>query len=114
MNTLIEREAVQFILNGRTFDTATSSQVAVHRGVVIPDEYSEYNGAEQQRFECILYRTAKGNFFLHEHETIKYPKGKPVVSDEATEMPAEVAAEWISGVGAAIIDGTGLPLPESA
>lgn len=118
MNHLEEREVVKFVLNGRSFDTATSSQVAISRGAYAPGlaghEFDEHRGAEQVRFEHILFRTPKGNFFLHEHTTVKYPKGKPVVSDEATELPPVAAVAWIVTNGAAVIDGTGLPLPDEA
>lgn len=117
MNHLVEREVVKFVLNGRTFDTASSSQVAVSRGVFTPGlegHQWDYPGAEQVRFEHILFRTAKGNFFLHDHTTVKYPKGKPIVTDEAEELSADVAVAWIANNDAAIIDATGLPLPDEA
>lgn len=113
-NTL-EREAMKFILNGRSFDTASAFPVAVHRGAFIPDEFSDaYRGAEQVRFEDTLYRTQKGAFFAHEHNTAKYPKGKPVVADTAEELTPQDAVAWIVKRGAAIIDPTGLDLPEEA
>lgn len=121
MNHLDEREAVKFVLNGRSFDTASSTSAAIYRGVFIPGPTSgnyindeAYIGAEQVRFEHTLFRTAKGAFFVHEHTTAKYPKGKPVVEDAATEMTPEEAIKWIVQVGAAVIDGTGLSLPEEA
>lgn len=113
-NTL-EREAMKFILNGRSFDVASAFPVAVHRGAYTPDGYSdEYRGAEQVRFEDTLYRTQKGAFFAHEHNTAKYPKGKPVVADIAQELTAQEAVAWIATRGAVIIDPTGLDLPEEA
>jgi len=33
---------------------------------------------EEVRFERMLYRTAKGAFFVHFRETAKFMKGKPV------------------------------------
>ena len=118
MNHLEEREVVKFVLNGRSFDTAASSQAAISRGVYVPGthghEFDDYVGAEQVRFEHVVFRTAKGNFFLHEHTTVKYPKGKPVVSDEATELTPEKAVQWIVNSGAAVIDGAGLQLPDEA
>ena len=116
MNNLDKREAMKFIINGKSFDTATSSQVAISRGAVSPGDlsYSDYPGAEQVRFEDILFRTAKGNFFVHEHRTVKYPKGKPVVIDEAFERNPDEAMVWISNNNAAIVDSTGLALPEDA
>ncbi len=129
MNHLEEREVVKFILNGRSFDTATSSQVAISRGVDGPRGlhfvagpeksrqwlgYEDEEGAEQVRFEAILFRTAKGTFFVHDHRTIKFPKGKPVVLDDARELTPEEAVEWIVSTGAAVLDGTGLPLPDEA
>lgn len=114
-NTL-EREGMRFILNGRTFDTASASQVAVLRGV--HDQYnsgfSERGNAEEVRFEEVLYRTANGALFIHEHKTMKFQKGKPVVVDEAREVTPEVAVTWITEYGAAIHDATGLPLPDEA
>ena len=118
MNHLEEREAVKFVLNGRSFDTATSSQVAIDRGVKERNSYGviddDYPSADQIRYEHVLFRTAKGAFFLHDHTTVKYKNGKPVVKDEANEFTPEEAMEWISRSGAAIIDSTGLPLPGEA
>jgi hypothetical protein len=65
--------------------------------------------------EFVLYRTAKGALFLHDHSTYKYVKGgKPVTEDTAREMTAEQALEWIAGRRAVILDATGLPLPPEA
>jgi len=118
MNHLEEREVVKFVLNGLSFDTATSTQAAVSRGVYVPGgrdhQFDDHIGAEQVRFEHIVFRTAKGNFFLHEHTTVKYPKGKPVVSDQATALTAAAAVAWIVNNGAAVIDATDLPLPNEA
>ena len=116
MNNLDEREAVmKFILNGRSFDTTTSSQVAISRGTYTPEQWDgDYQGADQVRYERILFRTAKGAFFVHDHETAKYPHGKPVVSDAAYEKSPEEAMKWIEQFGAAIIDASGLPLPDEA
>ena len=67
------------------------------------------------RWEDTLYRTAKGAFFIHEHNTRKYQKGCPVAHDEATELEsAEDAVKWIADNGAVIIDAEGLPLPDEA
>ena len=115
MNNLIEREAMKFILNGRSFDTTTSSEVAISRGAYTPEQWDgDYPGAAQVRYERILFRTAKSAFFVHDHETVKYPKGKPVVSDEARELSLEEAIKWIESQGAAVIDASGLPLPDEA
>lgn len=119
-NTL-EREAMRFIINGRTFDTATSSPLAVSREILVPDQFGLrpqghfYEGDwEQVRAETTLYRTAKGSLFVHDHATIKFPKGKPVVQDRAWETTPEDAVKWIVAENAAILDGTGLPLPDEA
>lgn len=118
MNALLTREAepMRFILNGRSFDTAGAVTVAVSRGHT-PALYSTDSMervSEETRYEKVIYRTAKGAFFLHEHRTTKLPKGKPVVSDEARELSAPEALAWIAENGAAIIDATGLNLPEEA
>ena len=51
---------------------------------------------------------------MHEHATLKHAKGKPVVIDDASEVSAMEAVEWIAREEAAVIDGTGLDLPEEA
>jgi hypothetical protein len=108
-------DAMKFIIKGSTFDTATSTTVALSRGAYTPDGFHrDYTGAEQVRYEEVLYRTAKGAWFVHLHHTIKYPKGKPVVHDAALALSAGEAIAWISGNGASIIDATGLDLPEEA
>ncbi len=112
-NTLIEREEMKFILNGRTFDTQTSHTRAISRGVREPMHYDP-PGAQSIRYEDVLYRTAKGALFLHSHETFKYQRGKPVVSDSASEVTPEKAVEWIEREGAIVIDDSGLPLPGEA
>ena len=120
-NTL-EREVMRFILNGRTFDTANSTPLAVSRSILVPDTFGLrplrdfYEGDwEQVRIEATLYRTAKGALWVHDHATIKFPKGKPVVQDRAWEKETpEDAVKWIVDEGAAILDGTGLPLPDEA
>lgn len=121
MNHLEEREAVKFIIDGRLFDTATASPLAVDRGVLTPGYklhkwYSgeSYAEAEQIRYEDTLYRTGKGALFLHCHATIKFPKGKPVVEDSAGALTPEESVMWISSSGAAVLDGTGLQLPDEA
>ena len=106
---------MKFILNGRTFDTATSSAVAIDRGEYTP--YLESDpaiGAQSVRYEKVLYRTAKGALFVHEHETRKYPRGKPVVLDVAREMASQDAIGWIESNQAVILDSTGLSLPDEA
>lgn len=119
MNTLTEREQMKFILNGRTFDTSTSQTVAISRGIFeSPTEggyFPEFGISWQSvRYEDVLYRTAKGALFIHDHRTAKYQHGKPVVSDLAKEMSPEEAARWIEENGAIIVDPTGLSLPDEA
>ncbi len=103
---------MKFLLGSRAFDTDTATAAAIHRGV--EDSPHHLPGAEQLRFAHVLYRTAKGAFFVHEHGTIKYAKGRPVTSDAAQEMTAQQAVAWIASRGAAILDATGLDLPEEA
>lgn len=120
-NTL-EREVMRFILNGRTFDTATSTPLAVSRFIHVPESRLNYTIArmfegdwDQVRGEETLYRTAKGALFVHRHSTMKFPKGKPVVKDEAREVATpEDAVRWIQDERAAILDASGLPLPDAA
>lgn len=118
-NTL-EREGMRFIINGRTFDTASSSPLAVSRDILVPrlgvrplDHFYEGDW-DQVRIEATLYRTQKGSLFIHDHATIKFPKGKPVVQDRAWEVTPDEAVKWIVEEGAAILDGTGLQLPDEA
>jgi len=115
-NTAMEAEAtMKFIIKGRTFDTATSSVVAFHRGSYIPTEFSGQPGVESVRFEDTLFRTAKGTFWVHEHNTAKHMRGKPVVTDEATELvDAATALRWVQDRGAVLVDDTGLELPPEA
>lgn len=108
-NTL-EREEVKFILNGRTFDTATAIRIAVSNGAFAEGE----QGDPQVRFESTAYRTAKGSFFIHEHSTKKFAKGKPVVIDTARETSFAELIEWIQISNAAVLDDTGLDFPEEA
>jgi len=105
---------MKFILNGRTFDTANSTPVAVTRGAgnYATDDSGE--SFEQVRYERMVYRTTKGAFFLHEHRTVKLGKGKPVVIDNAEELMPDEVVGLIRREGAAILDGTGLDLPEEA
>ena len=112
MNTLMEGEAMKFIINGRSFDTATSTTVAISRGVLIGPKAWAYQNAEEVRYETVLYRTPNGRFWTHEHATLKLEKGKPVVTDEAEEVRPEEAVGWISREGAAILDANGLDMPE--
>jgi hypothetical protein len=114
-NTL-ERGEMKFILDGRSFDTAAAVTVAVSRGHT-PAMYTTdtmERVSEENRYEKVVYRTTKGAFFLHEHRTTKLPKGKPVVSDVARALTAQEAVAWIAENGAAIIDPSGLDLPEEA
>jgi hypothetical protein len=105
METLNEG-SMKFVLNGRTFDTATSTVAAVSRGVI--------DGAESKRYENVLYRTKLGNFFVHHHETVKFKYGKPVVDDSAAALTPELAVSWIQSTSAMVLDPTGLPLPDEA
>jgi hypothetical protein len=117
MNTLVEREAMKFVLNGRVYDTETSVVAAISRGVLDTSSYDAADlpdGASSKRYEKILYRTAKGNFFVHNHETIKYQRGKPVVDDFAQAFTPEDAILWIQSNVAMVVDPTGLPLPDEA
>lgn len=118
MEHLDQRESMKFVINGRSFDTASSSPAAISRGVIASDfdsyDKGQWVGAEQVRFEYTLFRTPKGNFWTHDHTTIKFPKGKPVIEDTASEVTPEDAVKWVVQNGAAIVDGTGLPLPEDA
>jgi hypothetical protein len=116
MNTLIEgkEEAMQFVINGRTLDTATSIKVAVSRGISPPSHNGLPHDSEV-RYEDVLYRTSKGAFFVHEHRTEKFIKdGRPVVTDVAREFSAQDAVKWIIVRRAAVLDDTGLPMPSEA
>jgi hypothetical protein len=104
---------MQFILNGRTFNTETSKTVAVSRGQREP-MYYDPDDARFIRYENVLYRTANGAFFVHSHETFKYQRGKPVVSDSAWEVDTKMALQWIEQSQAIIIDASELPLPDEA
>jgi hypothetical protein len=117
MNALLHREAepMRFIINGRSFDTSGAATVAVSRGHNPPhvsDQGEPLTGEE--RYEHVLYRTPKGAFFVHEHKTTKLARGKPIVSDFAQELRADEIVAWIESHRAAIIDATGLDLPEEA
>lgn len=115
MNTVqLEQNEMKFVINGRTFDTASSTVVAIRRGISLPS-YNNLVGDHECRYEIVLYRTAKGAFFQHDHSTYKYVKGgRPVTDDSAKEMTPEQAAEWIEDTGAVVHDGKGLPLPPEA
>lgn len=108
-NTL-QREEMKFILNGRTFDTASSIRVAVSSGAYAEGE----QGDPQVRFEHTAFRTAKGSFFIHEHSTTKFAKGKPQARDAAREVSFAELIEWIQASNAAVLDDTGLDFPEEA
>ena len=115
MNTLTEGEAMKFILGGLTYDTATSTTVAVASGAYSPKEsWDEDFPAQSVRFEDVLYRTAKGALFVHYHKTLKFDKGKPVVKDTADAIKPSDALRWIEVSSARILDSTGLPLPDEA
>jgi hypothetical protein len=109
---------MKFILNGRTFDTATSETIAIDRGTY--DRWNQdmsmkgFPGADEVRFETVLYRTAKGALFIHHHATAKYKSGKPVTTDTAEEMESDEAVKWIAEENAAVINSEGLPLPDEA
>ncbi len=112
-NTLIG-EAMKFIINGRTFDTASSTKAAIFRGVA-HEQPRDFLGNSEMRFEDTLYRTAKGAFFVHEHRTEKMARGgKPIVTDVAKELTPEQAVAWIIKERAIVLDATGLDLPEEA
>ena len=107
-------EFMKFVLNGRTFDTATSTKVAIHRGVTKP-RYDNIAGDSEIRYEDTLYRTVKGAFFVHSHNTEKLVKGgKPLVNDGADELSPAAAGTWVIERGVAVLDATGLDLPEEA
>jgi len=113
-----EQEAMKFILNGRTFDTATSTVIAISRGVGQPSSFGwPVHTDGETRFEEVLYRTMRGALFTHLHSTTKLAKGgKPITEDSAAERTPEEAVQWIVNEGAVIIDdvGSGLPLPPEA
>ena len=50
---------MKFVIKGRTFDTASSTVVAVSRGIRLPD-YNNQVGDAEIRFDNTLFRTAKG------------------------------------------------------
>jgi hypothetical protein len=104
---------MQFILDSKLYDTATATTVAISRGLV-EDPRGLPEGADSKRYEDVLYRTRAGNFFMHSHETVKFPRGKPVVADSARALTPQGAIDWIQQSGAMILDPAGLPLPEEA
>jgi hypothetical protein len=112
METLNEG-SVKFVLENRTYDTATSTAVAVSRGVTVADSIGTLPpGAETERYEKVLYRTRLGNFFVHDHTTTKFGRGKPVVEDSAYIVSAAKAVVWIQQWNAMVLDPSGLSLPE--
>ena len=116
MDAVLERkEAMKFVINGRTFDTVNSTTIAIARGIVSPS-YDNGVGDSEVRYEDVLYRTPKGAFFVHSHSTQKFVKGgRPVTTDKAEEMQTpEDAIKWIEQLGAVVLDATGLPLPPEA
>jgi len=115
METLTEG-SMKFVIDGRTYDTATSTPAAIYRGSADRHSYG-YDlppDAETVRYEHVLYRTAKGAFFVHVHETSKGRSGKPVVEDRADAYTAEDAIKWIEMHRAMVVDTTGLPMPDEA
>jgi hypothetical protein len=107
-----ELEPMRFILAGRLFDTTTSTVAAVTRGVRESGPHIIHEGAISERFEGVLYRTAKENFWLAEPTISKFARGKPVVEDSARELTLKEAVEWIIEENAMILDDRGFPLPE--
>jgi len=104
---------MKFVIDGRTFDTAACATVAVSRGISLPSH--DMVGDLDIRFEEVLYRTAEGRFFVHEHAAEKSLDGGPgLVTDQARELSPADAAAWILDHDAAVIDATGLPLPDAA
>lgn len=108
-------EAIKFIINGRTFDTATSTTLAVDCGITDPD-YNNVVGDCEVRFTNVLYRTAKGALFIHFRRSEKRVKGGgPVVFvDYVEEKTGEEAVEWIAERQAIVLDAADLPLPPEA
>ncbi len=115
METLTEG-SMKFVIDGRTYDTATSTAAAIYRGSADRSTYAFDlpDDAWSVRYEHVLYRTAKGAFFVHIHETIKAKSGKPVVEDRANAYTPETAVMWIQGCSAMVVDPTGLPMPDEA
>ena len=115
METLIEG-SMKFVIDGRTYDTATSTQAAIYRGAAdrLSYGYDLPPDAATVRYEHVLYRTAKGAFFVHVHETSKGRSGKPVVEDRADAYTPEEAVKWIESHSAMVLDPAGLPLPDEA
>jgi hypothetical protein len=109
-----ENSPMKFVINGRTFDTATSTVVAISRGIKPPD-YNNDVGDHECRYEIVLYRTAKGAFFVHDHSTLKYVKGgRPITEDTVQEMTGDAAVAWIAQFQAMVMNDEGLPLPPEA
>ena len=107
--------AMRFILNGKLYDTKTSTPTAIARGAEDGNDADDmYTGALSVRYEDVLYRTTRGAFFLHQHRTVKYSKGKPAVVDTADALTPDEAVKWIARDEAMILDATGLELPEEA
>lgn len=106
---------MQFILDGKLYDTASATTAAISRGVLDgSDADYQVSGAQVVRYEDLLYRTPKGAFFVHWHRTAKFDRGKPVVIDEGTALTPDEAVQWVQREKAMILDATGLPLPEEA
>lgn len=108
-------EAIKFIINSRTFDTATSTALAVDRGITDPD-YNNAVGDCEVRFRNVLYRTAKGALFIHFHRSEKRVKGGGPIAfvDYAEARTGEQAVEWIAERQAVVLDAADLPLPPEA
>jgi hypothetical protein len=104
---------MKFILDSQSFDTATSSIVAVSRGVHRPNNsgFDERGSAEEVRFERVMYRTVSGTLYVHYQETYKFANGKPIVRHAAEKIDQRMAIAWIQRQGAALVDETGLSPP---
>lgn len=102
MGTLTEG-SMKFITNGRTFDTATSTRLAINRGVYTPPIWGHDTGdVPTVRYVAVLYRTANGTLFIHERKTTRHRRGKPVVEDLRWEVSHEQAVTWMRAVDASI------------
>ena len=103
---------MKFILDGRSFDTVTSSVVAVSQGVydLSNSGFERRGSAEEVRFKRVMYRTVSGTLFVHYLETYKFANGKPIVRHAAEKIDENMAIAWIQRQGAALVDETGLSL----
>src|SRR3954452_14937103 len=73
-----ESDAMKFYANGRSYDTASSTPLAVSRGIREP----EYRlGITELRWEDTLYRTQKDALFVHSHMSEKFKSGRPVLTN---------------------------------